>query len=129
MIRPELRQTVYIRGDAATPKFRVRELDLFYGTFQALKSVDMDIEANEITALIGPSGCGKSTFLKTLDRMNDIIPGCRISGKVELDGADIYAGGMDVNLLRKRGAWSSKSQTPSPQVSTTTSLTARRRTA
>ena len=62
----------------------------------------MDIEANEITALIGPSGCGKSTFLKTLDRMNDIIPGCRISGKVELDGADIYAGGMDVNLLRKR---------------------------
>ena len=102
MMRPELRQTVYIRGDAATPKFRVRELDLFYGTFQALKSVDMDIEANEITALIGPSGCGKSTFLKTLDRMNDIIPGCRISGKVELDGADIYAGGMDVNLLRKR---------------------------
>ena len=102
MIRPELRQNVYIRGDAATPKFRVRELDLFYGTFQALKSVDMDIEANEITALIGPSGCGKSTFLKTLDRMNDIIPGCRISGKVELDGADIYAGGMDVNLLRKR---------------------------
>ena len=102
MIRPELRQNVYIRGDAATPKFRVRELDLFYGTFQALKGVDMDIEANEITALIGPSGCGKSTFLKTLDRMNDIIPGCRISGKVELDGADIYAGGMDVNLLRKR---------------------------
>ena len=102
MIRPELRQNVYIRGDAEPPKFRVRDLDLFYGTFQALKSVDMDIEANEITALIGPSGCGKSTFLKTLDRMNDIIPGCRISGKVELDGADIYAGGMDVNLLRKR---------------------------
>ena len=62
----------------------------------------MDIEKNEITALIGPSGCGKSTFLKTLDRMNDIIPGCRVSGRVELDGADIYAGGMDVNLLRKR---------------------------
>ena len=102
MIRPELRQNVYIRGDAATPKFRVRDLDLFYGTFQALKGVDMDIDANEITALIGPSGCGKSTFLKTLDRMNDIIPGCRVSGKVELDGADIYAGGMDVNLLRKR---------------------------
>ena len=102
MMRPELRENVYIRGGAESPKFRVRELDLFYGTFQALKSVDMDIEANEITALIGPSGCGKSTFLKTLDRMNDIIPGCRISGKVELDGADIYAGGMDVNLLRKR---------------------------
>ena len=102
MIRPELRQNVYIRGDAELPKFRVRDLDLFYGTFQALKSVDMDIEKNEITALIGPSGCGKSTFLKTLDRMNDIIPGCRVSGRVELDGADIYAGGMDVNLLRKR---------------------------
>ena len=101
MIRPELRQNVYIRGDAATPKFRVRELDLFYGTFQALKSVDMDIEANEITALIGPSGCGKSTFLKTLNRMNDIVPGCRVSGSVLLDGTDVY-GGMDVNLLRKR---------------------------
>ena len=114
MIRPELRQNVYIRGDAATPKFRVRELDLFYGTFQALKSVDMDIEANEITALIGPSGCGKSTFLKTLDRMNDIIPGCRISGKVELDGADIYAGGMDVNLLRKRVGMVFQKPTPFP---------------
>ena len=98
MMRPELRENVYIRGGAEPPKFRVRDLDLFYGTFQALKSVGMDIKKNEITALIGPSGCGKSTFLKTLDRMNDIIPGCRISGKVELDGADIYAGGMDVNL-------------------------------
>lgn len=102
MIRPELRQNVYIRGDAATPKFRVRELDLFYGTFQALKSVDMDIEANEITALIGPSGCGKSTFLKTLDRMNDLVPGIKITGSLEYRGQDIYAPTVDVTWLRRQ---------------------------
>ena len=83
------------------PKFRVRGLDLFYGNFRALKAVDMDISAREITALIGPSGCGKSTFLKTLNRMNDLVAGCRISGEVLLDGADIYKS-TDVNLLRKR---------------------------
>lgn len=83
------------------PKFRVRGLDLFYGNFRALKAVDMDISAREITALIGPSGCGKSTFLKTLNRMNDLVAGCRISGEVLLDGADIYKS-TDINLLRKR---------------------------
>ena len=80
---------------------QIENLDLFYGDFQALKNVNMEIQANEITAFIGPSGCGKSTFLKTLNRMNDLVEGCRITGKVTLEGQDIY-NGMDVNLLRKR---------------------------
>ena len=82
-------------------KFTIENLDLFYGDFQALKSIHLALPANEITAFIGPSGCGKSTFLKTLNRMNDLVEGCRITGKVLLDQEDIY-GDMDVNLLRKR---------------------------
>jgi phosphate transport system ATP-binding protein len=82
-------------------KFSIKDLNLYYGDFQALKEVDMDISANMITAFIGPSGCGKSTFLKTLNRMNDLIEGCRITGQVLLEGADVY-GSMDLNLLRKR---------------------------
>ena len=80
---------------------QIENLDLFYGDFQALKNINMEIQANEITAFIGPSGCGKSTFLKTLNRMNDLVEGCRLTGKVTLEGQDIY-NGMDVNLLRKR---------------------------
>ncbi len=82
-------------------KIVVRNLDLFYGSFQALKGVNVDFKENEITALIGPSGCGKSTLLKSLNRMNDLVEGCRINGTIQLDGEDIY-GDMDVNLLRKR---------------------------
>lgn len=82
-------------------KFKIENLDLFYGDFKALKNVSLDIEANKITAFIGPSGCGKSTFLKSLNRMNDLIEGCKINGKILLDNEDIY-GNMDVNLLRKR---------------------------
>ena len=82
-------------------KFEIRNLDLYYGTFQALKGINMDIAEHKITALIGPSGCGKSTLLKSLNRMNDMVEGCRITGSVTLDGEDVY-GGMDVNLLRKR---------------------------
>lgn len=82
-------------------KITVEQLELFYGNFQALKGIDLTIPAHEITALIGPSGCGKSTLLKTLNRMNDLVEGCRIRGRVLLDGEDIY-GNMDVNLLRKR---------------------------
>ena len=82
-------------------KITVENLDLYYGTFQALKSVSIGIPQNEICALIAPSGCGKSTFLKTLNRMNDLVEGCRVTGSVKLDGEDIY-GNMDVNLLRKR---------------------------
>ena len=82
-------------------KFSVKGLDLHYGDFHALKDVNLDINAKEITAFIGPSGCGKSTFLKTLNRMNDLVEGCKITGDVRLDGENIYSG-MDVNLLRKR---------------------------
>ena len=82
-------------------KFTVENLNLHYGDFHALKNVSLNIPANEITAFIGPSGCGKSTFLKTLNRMNDLVEDCKIDGKVFLDDEDIY-GTMDVNLLRKR---------------------------
>lgn len=82
-------------------KFSVKNLNLYYRKFHALKGVDMDIPAREITAFIGPSGCGKSTFLKSLNRMNDLVDGCNITGEVKLDGENIYDG-MDVNLLRKR---------------------------
>lgn len=82
-------------------KFEIENLDLYYGDFQALKNINLKIQANEITAFIGPSGCGKSTFLKCLNRMNDLVEGCKITGSVQLDGEDIY-GNMDVNVLRKR---------------------------
>ncbi len=82
-------------------KFTIENLDLFYGSFQALKNINMNIEEKKITAFIGPSGCGKSTLLKTLNRMNDLVEGCKITGKVLLDGEDIY-GKIYVNLLRKR---------------------------
>lgn len=82
-------------------KFRIEKLNLWYGSFQALKNINLRLPEKQITALIGPSGCGKSTLLKTLNRMNDLVEGCRIEGGVLLDGADIY-GKMDVNVLRKR---------------------------
>ena len=83
-------------------KINIKDMDLFYGSFQALKNVNLEIEPNKITAFIGPSGCGKSTLLKSLNRMNDLVEGCRIEGKILLDGQDIYAKSMDVNTLRKR---------------------------
>lgn len=82
-------------------KITIQNLDLHYGEFQALKQISLDIEANKITAFIGPSGCGKSTLLKTLNRMNDLVEGCRIRGTVELDGKNIFRD-TDINLLRKR---------------------------
>ena len=83
-------------------KIDIKDMDLFYGSFQALKNVNLEIEPNKITAFIGPSGCGKSTLLKSLNRMNDLVEGCRIEGKILLDGQDIYAKSMDVNTLRNR---------------------------
>lgn len=88
--------------EVAPTKIAVNNLDLFYGDFHALHGVNMDIPANKITAFIGPSGCGKSTLLRTLNRMNDLVEGCRIEGEVNLDGENIYAKGTDVNLLRRR---------------------------
>ena len=83
-------------------KFTIRDLNLYYSGFHALKSINLNLPSNEITAFIGPSGCGKSTLLKTLNRMNDLVEGCRIEGDVLLDGHDIYDSRMDVNHLRKR---------------------------
>ena len=83
-------------------KLSIRNLDLYYGDNHALKDVNMDIRANAVTAFIGPSGCGKSTFLKTLNRMNDLIDICRISGTVCLDGEDIYSPQVDTTMLRKK---------------------------
>ncbi|GAA0360131.1 phosphate ABC transporter ATP-binding protein PstB [Alkalibacterium iburiense] len=86
---------------ATQVKIKVEDLKLWYGDFRALHGVDLDINRNEITAFIGPSGCGKSTFIKTLNRMNDLVPNCRIEGTVELDGKDIYSKKTDLNNLRK----------------------------
>ena len=83
------------------PIIEVEDFSFFYGSKQVLFNIGMTFETNRVTALIGPSGCGKSTLLKSLNRMNDLIEGCRITGQVLLDGEDIYKG-MDVNLLRRR---------------------------
>lgn len=83
-------------------KFTIDKLNLYYGNFQALKDIDMTIYENKITALIGPSGCGKSTFLRTLNRMNDLIPGVTIEGAVKFDDSDIYGSGFDIIELRKK---------------------------
>lgn len=82
-------------------KISIKNLDLYYGDFKALKNINLEIEENKITAFIGPSGCGKSTLLKSINRMNDLVEGCRIEGEIALDGQNIFKG-MDVNLLRKR---------------------------
>ena len=110
-------------------KFEVRNMDLYYGSFHALKNINIDIPEKEITAFIGPSGCGKSTFLKSLNRMNDLVEGCRISGDIKLDGVDIYKDKMDVNVLRKRVGMVFRNRTPYRCPSMTTSPTARAPTA
>lgn len=84
------------------PIFKVSNLDLFYDKFQALKNINLTIEEHKVTALIGPSGCGKSTFLRTLNRLNDLIDSCHVSGTILLDGLDIYNKNFDVFELRKR---------------------------
>ena len=83
-------------------KYEIENLNLYYGQMQALKNIGASIEERRITALIGPSGCGKSTFLRTLNRMNDLVEDCRITGTVLLDGRDVYRGGLDTTILRKR---------------------------
>lgn len=82
-------------------KFTIDNMNLYYGKFHALKDVTLHMPKNKITAFIGPSGCGKSTLLKSLNRMNDLVEGCKITGDIRLDGTDIY-GDMDINVLRKR---------------------------
>ena len=82
--------------------FTVQNMDLYYGSFHALKNVNLNIASGEITAFIGPSGCGKSTFLKSLNRMNDLVEGCKITGDIRLMGQNIYDKSMDVSVLRRR---------------------------
>lgn len=93
----------------------VNDLDFFYGKFQALRDISIDIAAREITALIGPSGCGKTTFLRCLNRMNDTIPGTRIEGKILIEGADIYAEDVDLAELRQRVGMVFQKPNPFPQ--------------
>lgn len=95
-------------------KVLLENLNLFYGDLQALKDVTMDIPEQQITAFIGPSGCGKSTCLKTLNRMNDLVDNCRIIGRVELDGEDIYDPRTDVTLLRRRAGMVFQKPNPFP---------------
>ncbi|MDO5126337.1 MAG: phosphate ABC transporter ATP-binding protein PstB [Eubacteriales bacterium] len=94
-------------------KFVIKNLNLHYGSFHALKGIDMNIPEHEVTAFIGPSGCGKSTFLKTLNRMNDLVPDCKIEGTLMLDGEDIYDD-FDVTTLRKRVGMVFQSPNPFP---------------
>ena len=96
-------------------KMRIRDLHLFYGSFEALKGISLAVKERQITALIGPSGCGKSTFLRCLNRMNDTIPGVRISGEVLLDGQDIYAPSFDVVNLRQQVGMVFQRPNPFPQ--------------
>ena len=94
--------TATTQTPTAPVKISVKDLNLYYGDFQALKHITMDIGRNQITAFIGPSGCGKSTFLKTLNRMQDLVPGVRIDGEVTFHGKDIFAKDVDVTWLRKK---------------------------
>jgi phosphate transport system ATP-binding protein len=97
------------------PKIRAERLNFFYGETRALSDITVDIHPNMVTAFIGPSGCGKSTFLRTLNRMNDIIPGTRVEGKVLIDNADIYAAGTDVVALRRRVGMVFQKSNPFPK--------------
>lgn len=95
-------------------KVSIQDLNLYYGDFHALKGINMEIEEHKVTAFIGPSGCGKSTCIKTLNRMNDLVEGCRITGKVTIDGEDIYDPLTDVTLLRKRAGMVFQKPNPFP---------------
>ena len=109
------RSSHHAAGDATTAKVEVEGLSFFYGETQALADISITIPAHQVTAFIGPSGCGKSTFLRTLNRMNDIIPGTRIQGRVLLDGQDVYADGMDVVELRRRVGMVFQKSNPFPK--------------
>ncbi|MGD9806750.1 MAG: phosphate ABC transporter ATP-binding protein PstB [Hyphomicrobiaceae bacterium] len=100
--KPVVAATTVAPAPRATPKVVTRDANVFYGEKQAIKNVNIEIADNSVTAFIGPSGCGKSTFLRCLNRMNDTIPGCRVTGNIAIDGQDIYDKSLDVVLLRAR---------------------------
>ena len=109
--KPKLyKQPVEVAESTAKTKIHVENLNLFYGEKQALFSVNLDIKENEVTALIGPSGCGKSTFLRTLNRMNDLIDGVRVDGKIVIEGEDIYQSNDVIKLRTKVGMVFQKSK-------------------
>jgi phosphate transport system ATP-binding protein len=120
MARPTLRSFAATPGTAqppatADPKIEVAGMDFYYGARRALEQIDLKIFPNQVTALIGPSGCGKSTFLRSLNRMNDIVPGARVEGSVRIDNADIYAAGVDVVDLRRRVGMVFQKSNPFPK--------------
>jgi phosphate transport system ATP-binding protein len=100
---------------AVEDKIKIENLNFYYGKARALKDISLSVPANQVTAFIGPSGCGKSTLLRTLNRMNDVIPGTRVEGRVELDGEDIYAPGTDVVSLRRRAGMVFQKSNPFPR--------------
>src|SRR5882672_6018012 len=97
------------------PKIRVAGMNFYYGSHRVLENISLNIQPNQVTALIGPSGCGKSTFLRSLNRMNDIIPGARVEGSVQIDGLDIYAPSVDVVDLRRRVGMVFQKSNPFPK--------------
>src|SRR5437660_688614 len=101
--------------DAPAPKISVSGLNFYYGLHRVLENITLDIRPKEVTALIGPSGCGKSTFLRTLNRMNDIVPGARVAGSVRIDGRDIYSPPVDVVDLRRRVGMVFQKSNPFPK--------------
>src|SRR5579862_2816270 len=103
-------------GAAATPvKIDVENLNFYYGAKRALEGISAQLQSNVVTAFIGPSGCGKSTFLRTLNRMNDVIPGTRVEGRVRVDGADIYAPGTDIVSVRRQVGMVFQKSNPFPK--------------
>src|SRR5690242_2585150 len=115
----ELREAPSDRNSTPQPavvdKIRVQNLNFYYGKSRALKDISLSMPPNKVTAYIGPSGCGKSTLLRTLNRMNDVIPGARVEGLVELDGTDIYAAGTDVVSLRRQAGMVFQKSNPFPR--------------
>src|SRR6185436_14690850 len=100
--KPRFQTAVRHSDNDGTPKIEIEKLNFYYGRTRALHNISLTVPANQITALIGPSGCGKSTLLRTLNRMNDVIPGTRVEGRIEVDGENIYVPGTDVVALRRR---------------------------
>ena len=120
-LRPRTRPDLELKADrSAAPvktqaKMSIENLNFYYGKTRALKNITLSIPPNQVTAFIGPSGCGKSTLLRTLNRMNDVIPGTRVEGRVEMDGEDIYAPGTDVVSLRRRAGMVFQKSNPFPR--------------
>src|SRR6202022_1307088 len=112
---PETEHVVAVRDVVRDAVMTARRVNVHYGDKHAVKNVDLDIGRNQVLAMIGPSGCGKSTFLRCLNRMNDTIPGARVTGSIKLDGSDIQAKGQDVVQLRARGGMVFQKPNPFPK--------------